>query len=43
MWRQLDCDVCGAKAPLHEILIGESMNCLCQICWEDMLKRAGDE
>ena len=40
---QICCDVCGKAAPLREILVEESLSCLCQTCWEDMLERAGDE
>ena len=40
---QICCDVCGKAAPLKEILMGESLSCLCETCWEDMLARAGDE
>ena len=40
---QICCDVCGKAAPLKEILMEESLNCLCETCWEDMLERAGDE
>ena len=40
---QICCDVCGKAAPLREILVEESLNCLCETSWEDMLQRAGDE
>ena len=40
---QICCDVCGKAAPLREILVEESLSCLCELCWEDMLARAGDE
>lgn len=42
-FRQLDCDICTEFTPTKTILSGEELLEICLSCWEDMLKKAGDE
>ena len=37
------CDICTKFMPTRQILQGEELLEMCSWCWEDMLRKAGDE